>query len=216
MQFNGLQQFFLWAIPMLFAITLHEVAHGWVARYRGDPTASILGRLSLNPLKHVDMWGTVIIPILLYLAGGFIFGWAKPVPVDWRNLKNPRWDMALVALAGPLSNLLMAIIWASLAYLGLQVQHSLAWFGLILFYMGLIGIKMNLMFLVLNLIPIPPLDGSRVVTSLLPARAALHYNALERYGFLILLVLLASGILAAVMMPLVKLGFTLLGSLFGL
>src|SRR5262249_49624292 len=158
-----------WALPILFAITLHEVAHGWVAYKRGDNTAFLAGRISLNPLKHIDLLGTIILPSLLLLTSGFMFGWAKPVPVDIRQLKNPRWDAALVAAAGPLSNLAMALFWAGLSKLGLlwvaylKLHHGNLDYGLWLFLMGQAGITINLFLLLLNLIPIPPLDGSRVV-----------------------------------------------------
>jgi Zn-dependent protease len=193
-----IQRIVVWILPVIFAITVHEVAHGWVARKCGDNTAYQQGRLTLNPMKHIDWFGTVILPGLLLLTGtGFIFGWAKPVPVDARNFKNPRKDMAWVALAGPVSNLLMAIAWALLARLGVLIKVEAI--SLPLIYMGVAGISINLVLALINLLPIPPLDGSRVVTGILPNYWAWQYNRLERYGFIILLVLLYTRILNAIL-----------------
>ncbi len=186
----NIQLLLIYAIPVLFAITLHEVAHGYVAKLRGDHTAALLGRLSLNPIKHIDPVGTVLVPLILFFMGGFIFGWAKPVPVDWRNLKNPKKDMALVAIAGPAANLLMAIFWGIVAKLSVSLMSSQPEAGQIFYYMGIAGIMVNIALMVLNLIPIPPLDGSRVVTSFLPNDLAIKYNRLERWGVFILLALL--------------------------
>jgi Zn-dependent protease len=183
------QRIVVWLLPVVFAITVHEVAHGWVAKKRGDNTAAQLGRLTLNPMKHIDWFGTVILPGLLLITGtGFIFGWAKPVPVDARNFKNPLHDMALVALAGPVANLLMALAWALLARLGVLIGVEAI--SLPLIYMGVAGISINLMLAVVNLLPIPPLDGSRILTGILPTRLAWQYNRLEPYGFYILIALL--------------------------
>lgn len=189
-----LQRIVVWILPVIFAITVHEVAHGWVAKRYGDNTASMLGRLTLNPIKHVDIVGTLILPGILLLTGtGFVFGWAKPVPVDIRNFKNPRQDMAMVALAGPVSNLLMALGWALLARVG--VTLGIESVSLPLIYTGIAGISINLALAMLNLLPIPPLDGSRILTGILPNKLAWKYNQLERYGFIILLVLLYTKIL---------------------
>ena len=196
------QEVMVWVIPVLFAVTVHEVAHGWVANQLGDKTALMLGRLTLNPLKHIELVGTIIIPFLCLLAGGFIFGWAKPVPVNWRNLKRPRRDAALVAIAGPVSNLLMAIFWAVIAKcgeLGLQQGFENALF---LAYTGSAGISINLLLMTLNLVPIPPLDGSRVVSSLLPFSLARIYSSIEPYGFIILLILIWTKILSQLLTPL--------------
>jgi Zn-dependent protease len=193
-----IQRIVVWILPVIFAITVHEVAHGWVARKCGDNTAYQQGRLTLNPMKHIDWFGTIILPGLLLLTGtGFIFGWAKPVPVDARNFKNPRKDMAWVALAGPVSNLLMAIAWALLARLGVLIKVEAI--SLPLIYMGVAGISINLVLALINLLPIPPLDGSRVVTGILPNYWAWQYNRLERYGFIILLILLYTRILNAIL-----------------
>lgn len=192
------QKVVVWLLPVIFAITVHEVAHGWIAKKYGDKTAWMLGRLTLNPLKHIDPVGTLIVPGILLLSGtGFIFGWAKPVPVDARNFKNPRHDMAIVALAGPAANLLMAVGWALLARLG--VALNIEFVSMPLIYSGIAGISINLVLALINLLPIPPLDGSRVVTGILPNRWAWRYNQLERYGFIILLLLLFSGGLGVIL-----------------
>ncbi|NOR71159.1 MAG: site-2 protease family protein [Methylomarinum sp.] len=187
-----IQRIVVWVLPVIFAITVHEVAHGWVAKKQGDKTASMLGRLTLNPFKHIDLLGTIIIPGLLLLSStGFIFGWAKPVPVDPRNFKNPKKSMAIVALAGPVANLLMAIMWALIVRLGVIIEVEVV--SLPLIYMGVAGISINLVLALINLIPIPPLDGSRIVSGVLPDKLAWQYNRLERFGFVILLILLWSG-----------------------
>ncbi|KJV06258.1 site-2 protease family protein [Methylocucumis oryzae] len=183
------QRIVVWILPVVFAITVHEVAHGWTARKFGDNTAYMLGRLTLNPLKHIDLFGTILLPGMLLLTGtGFIFGWAKPVPVDARNFKKPLHDMAFVAAAGPVSNLLMALGWALLARLGVVIGVEAISTPLI--YTGIAGISINLVLALINLLPIPPLDGSRMLTGLLPPRLAWQYNRLEPYGFYILLAML--------------------------
>jgi len=193
-----LQRIVVWVLPVVFAITVHEVAHGWVAKKYGDNTAFAQGRLTLNPIKHIDLVGTIILPGILLLTGtGFIFGWAKPVPVEPRYFKNPRRDMAIVALAGPVSNLLMAIGWALCARLGVLLHIEAV--SLPMIYTGIAGISINLVLALINLLPIPPLDGSRILTGILPSRLAWQYNQLERYGFLILLLLLATGALGAIL-----------------
>ncbi|MBI2778678.1 MAG: site-2 protease family protein [Gammaproteobacteria bacterium] len=203
-ELNIMQRLAVWALPVLFAITVHEVAHGWVAQRFGDPTARMLGRLTLNPIKHIDPVGTLLVPALLLYFGGFLFGWAKPVPVTWENLKNPKRDMALVALAGPTANLLMAIFWAVVMKLGLVLGGQLDWLARPLVYMGSAGISINVMLMVLNLLPLPPLDGGRVMSGLLPDRAAYTFNRIEPYGFFILLGLLATGVLGSIMLPVVN------------
>lgn len=189
-----IQRVAVWLLPVLFAITVHEVAHGWVAQKLGDNTAKTMGRLTLNPLKHIDPVGTVIVPGILLLFGGFIFGWARPVPVSWHKLHSPKRDMAFVALAGPMANLLMAIGWAMVAKLGMWLGYG--YVSLPLIYMGAAGIFINLVLMLLNLLPVPPLDGGRIATSLLPNQLALRFSQIEPYGFLILLLLLATGMLA--------------------
>ncbi|TJY62195.1 site-2 protease family protein [Sinimarinibacterium sp. CAU 1509] len=194
MDMTLVQKIAVWALPVLFAITVHEAAHGYVARSLGDRTAESLGRLSLNPLKHIDPVGTVIVPLVLLVLGGFLFGWAKPVPVNFRNLRNPRRDMAIVAAAGPLSNLLMALAWGLLLRFSISVgDNSGIWIGLS--SMAMAGILINLVLAVLNLLPLPPLDGGRVLAGLVSARAALMLDKVEPYGMLILIGLLATGAL---------------------
>lgn len=195
-----IQRIVVWILPVVFAITVHEVAHGWVAKKYGDNTASILGRLTLNPIKHIDLFGTIILPGLLLVTGtGFIFGWAKPVPVDTRNFKNPLHDMAVVALAGPVSNLLMALGWALITRLGVTIGTGAEAISLPLIYTGVAGISINLVLALINLLPIPPLDGSRILTGMLPNYWAQQYNRLERYGFIILLLLLYTNLLGAIL-----------------
>ena len=208
------QKISIWALPVLFAITLHEVAHGWAARALGDRTAEMLGRLSLNPLRHVDPMGTVVVPMVMLALGGFLFGWAKPVPVGVRNLKHPRRDMALVAIAGPLANAAMALAWGLLLKLSLAVgSEEGIWLGLR--YMAMAGIMINLVLMVLNLLPLPPLDGGRVLNGLLPERYARVMDRIEPYGLVIMVALMATGVLSRVMdwpMALAQWGlFSLLG-----
>ncbi|MFH1334079.1 MAG: site-2 protease family protein, partial [Pseudomonadota bacterium] len=168
MQFTMIQKVAIWILPLLFGITVHEVAHGWVASRLGDKTAQRLGRLTLNPIKHIDWLGTVLVPFVLLLISPVVFGWAKPVPVTQQNLRHPRRDMALVALAGPLSNLIMAFIWGFIMKIGTWLMPVTSQIGVPLALMGQAGIFVNVMLMVLNLIPIPPLDGGRVVSNLLP------------------------------------------------
>lgn len=200
-ELNVVQQLAVWALPVLFAITVHEVAHGWVARHLGDSTAMMLGRLTLNPLKHIDPIGTVVVPVALIMLSGFVFGWAKPVPVTVENLRRPKRDMALVALAGPVSNLLMALGWALIMKIALILSSAAPVLAMPLMYMGAAGITINIILLVLNLLPVPPLDGSRVVSSLLPDPMAWKFNRLEPYGLIILLGLMITGILNNMLAP---------------
>jgi len=199
-----LEKIIVWAIPVVFAITVHEVAHGWVANYLGDSTAKSLGRLTLNPIKHIDPIGTVALPLILVYLGGFIFGWAKPVPVTWQNLRSPRRDMAIVAAAGPIANLVMMILWAVLAKILLTIDQTPGPMIQFVLVMCSIGIIINIILMVLNLLPLLPLDGGRVVTSLLPPHLAMLYSRLEPFGLVIILVLLVTGILANIMMPMVS------------
>jgi len=195
-----LRQLSIWVIPGIFAITVHEVSHGYVARLFGDRTAEMVGRLTLNPLKHVDPMGTVIVPlIMLLLPGNFIFGWAKPVPVAQRNLRNPRRDMAIVAAAGPASNIVMAVFWALVAKVAVLI--NVEWLTPWLVNVGAVGILFNLVLAVLNLLPIPPLDGGRVVTNLLPAGVSDKFDRIEPYGFMIIIGLLVFGVLGRIIAP---------------
>ncbi len=199
----------IYALPVLFGITLHEAAHGYVARMFGDPTAYEAGRVSLNPIRHIDLMGTIIVPLVLLFStkllggAGLLFGWAKPVPVDWGRLRNPKRDMLWVALAGPASNLIMAIIWT----LGLRfLADSGASQNDFWVQMMIAGIQINLVLMALNLLPIPPLDGGRIVFSLLPGRLAWRYSKIEPYGLVIIVVLMLSGVLWAFLQPLLALG----------
>lgn len=210
-------------LPLLFAITLHEAAHGWAASKLGDKTALMLGRVSLNPSKHIDPLGTVFLPIVMLVLSkfSFAFGWAKPVPVSWQNLSKPRRDMALVALAGPAANLFMAMLWAAIAKISMIVgaahSQSIVQTGATFFYLaGIFGITINSILCVLNLLPIPPLDGSRVLSSLLPPRIAYQYERIEPYGLWILLALLAFGLLGQLLYPPISAMTGFIKELFGL
>ncbi|MGH8378179.1 MAG: site-2 protease family protein [Gammaproteobacteria bacterium] len=203
--FNIIQLIIIWAPPVLFAITLHEVAHGWVARRLGDPTAHMLGRLTLNPLKHIDPVGTIIVPAVLFASmmlfhTGFLFGWAKPVPIAPRNFKHPRRGMAIVAVAGPLANLAMGIFWAIIMRLAFLLHPSFPWIDLLI-YMGFAGVSINIVLLVFNLIPLPPLDGGRVLVGLLPRNAANVVDRIEPYGFYIIILLLFIGAFNVILTP---------------
>ncbi len=195
----------VWALPVLFAITLHEVAHGWVARFFGDPTAMMLGRLSLNPVKHIDPVGTVLVPVLMLVLGGFLFGWAKPVPITYENLRHPKRDMALVAAAGPLANLLMGVFWSLIMRLGLSMEPSTSQVAAFLVYSGIAGININIILAIVNLLPIPPLDGGRVATSILPGPLAWKLSRIEPYGVFIVLALFFTHVLDFVLSPVVSL-----------
>lgn len=208
------------ALPVTFAITLHEAAHGYAARHFGDYTAANAGRITLNPLRHIDPVGTVAVPLLILLTskllggGGILFGWAKPVPVNFGQLRSPKRDMLWVAAAGPGANLFMAVCWAVV----LKLAHALPanYFSAPLAGMAEIGISINVVLMVLNLFPLPPLDGGRIAVSLLPGRLAWRFAMLEPYGFIILLVLLFSGVLGAVLSPFIGLVLGALDALFNL
>jgi len=206
----------VWALPVLFAITLHEVAHGWAARALGDSTAAMMGRLSLNPLKHVDPVGTILVPLVfMLLPGNFLFGWAKPVPVSMRNLRHPRRDMALVAAAGPLANLAMALAWGLLFKLALaQGAEEGAWLGFRM--MAIAGITINLVLMALNLLPIPPLDGAKVLSGLLPPALSWQFSRIEPYGLFIIVGLMVTGLLGPLLRPFMAAGQKLLATVLGL
>jgi len=202
---NNVQILAIMVLPVLFAITVHEAAHGWAAGNLGDRTAQMLGRVTLNPLKHIDPIGTVLVPLATYFLTGFLFGWAKPVPVDVRNLRNPRRDMALVALAGPGANLVMAVIWGLAIQLALTLWNISPWLAQPLAYMGAAGVLINVLLMVLNLFPLLPLDGGRVLNALLPRHLAIPFSRLEPYGLILLVILLATGALGSLLGPLVNL-----------
>jgi Zn-dependent protease len=200
---HALQTFAIYALPVLFAITLHEAAHGYVARHFGDMTAHAQGRISLNPLRHVDLIGTLLVPIAILLVSGgkFLFGWAKPVPVNYSALRKPRQHMAWVAAAGPLANLAMTLVWAVLLKIAMLLPAAA--FSHFLELAARAGILVNLVFMFLNLLPILPLDGGRILASLLPRRAAWQYSRLEPFGVPLLLILLFTNVLSVVLGPLV-------------
>jgi Zn-dependent protease len=204
------------AIPILFAITLHEAAHGYVARYFGDMTADKAGRITLNPLHHIDPVGTVILPLLMFWAtsGAFVFGWAKPVPVNFAALRRPKQDMLWVAIAGPASNLAMAMCWALLYKMGLMFPEN--YFSGPLLGMAQIGLQINVILMVLNLLPLPPLDGGRVAVSLLPHRQAFQLAKVEPYGMFILIFLAVTQVLSLILLPLVNMVFKLILLIFGI
>ena len=193
----------IYALPVLFAITLHEAAHGYVARHFGDMTAHAQGRISLNPARHIDLIGTIVVPlVILFLSGyKFLFGWAKPVPVNYSALRKPRQHMAWVAAAGPAANLAQALVWAALLKLAVITPYNL--FSVPLRLMAEAGIVVNLVFMFLNLLPILPLDGGRILASLLPSRAAWQYAKLEPLGLPLLVILLLTNVLSVVLEPLV-------------
>ncbi len=210
----------IWALPVILAITLHEAAHGYVARHFGDLTAYAQGRVSLNPMRHIDLMGTVIVPLVLFtlskltVGTGFLFGWAKPVPVNFGNLRRPKYDMLWVAAAGPGANLFMAFLWALVMKLGLSMPDSELSKPMLL--MGEAGIEINVILMVLNLLPLPPLDGGRMAVSLLPHRMAHHFARIEPYGFMILLLLLFTGMLGAIIGPFIMFTIQMVASLTGL
>ncbi len=202
-ELNLISTLFVFVIPVIFAVTLHEVAHGWVASRFGDQTAKSMGRLTLNPIKHIDPVGTIIVPAIMYFTSGFIFGWAKPVPVNWQNLGHPRRDMALVAIAGPTANFLMLLFWAILAKVIVWLGSDPNYLTQIIFIMCGIGITINMILMILNLFPLLPLDGGRVLTAMLPRNLAITFSRLEPYGLIILVLLLISGILWKILMPVI-------------
>lgn len=215
-QLTNIQQFAIWFLPIVFAVTVHEAAHGYVAKYFGDNTAFMLGRLTLNPLRHIDVIGTIIVPTILLFLGGIIFGWAKPVPINAQNLRRPKRDMALIAVAGPVANLIMALLWAVVAKCGiLLLPHNFPG-ALAISYMGMAGIKMNIVFAVLNILPLPPLDGGHVLAGLLPQKAATKLARISPFGFFILLFLVAIGFLGVIINPIVIILYSAITMLFGI
>lgn len=205
----------VWLLPVLFAITLHEVSHGIVASYLGDQTAKNLGRLTINPLKHVDPVGTILVPMFMAMVSPFVMGWAKPVPVNPKYFKSPLLDMALVAVAGPVSNFIMACCWAMFMVFVRSVLETSPML-VFLMKMGEAGILINILLMVINLLPIPPLDGGRVLAGILPKELALPFMQLERFGMLIVIVLLVSGVLGKILWPVMQQFIKIIGVIFGL
>lgn len=206
-----IQKIAIYALPVLLAITLHEAAHAYAAKRFGDSTAYVLGRMTLNPLKHIDPIGTVLLPLLSLALGGILFGWAKPVPVNFGQLRKPRQHSRWVAAAGPAANFLMMIFWALLLKLALVTD---TYFSVPLSLMAKAGININIVLMVLNLLPILPLDGGRIVESLLPPKLAYPFSRLEPYGIWILLALVFTGMLTPIMLPFIQLMYHLLQIFF--
>ena len=206
----------LYAIPGIFAITLHEAAHGYAARHFGDLTADQAGRITLNPIRHIDLMGTIVIPVLILIAsqGKYAFGWAKPVPVNFGRLRNPKRDMLWVAAAGPGANLLMAILWAFVIKAMQGVPPNYFTEPVLLMARG--GIIVNAVLMVLNMLPLPPLDGGRIAVSLLPQGLAYRFAKIEPFGMIILVVLMLMGVLGAVMWPFIAGFIGVLAALFNI
>lgn len=211
MDLTVIQKIVIYALPVIFAITVHEAAHGYAAKHFGDMTAFKAGRITLNPLKHIDPFGTILLPALTVMLGGILFGWAKPVPVDFRRLRNPKKDMLWVAAAGPASNFVMAIFWVLVMKFSVNMPEA---FALPMALMAKAGVSINIVLMVLNLLPLPPLDGGRIAVSLLPMRLARPFAQIERYGFIILIVLLFSGVLSRILDPLINLVYALISAIF--
>lgn len=220
MELTLIQKVVVFALPVIFAITLHEAAHGYVARYFGDMTAAEQGRITINPLKHIDLVGTILVPLIILVTskllggGAILFGWAKPVPVNFARLRRPKQDMLWVAAAGPGMNFGMAVFWALMIQLGHALGSGFASTPLML--MGAAGVFINVILMALNLIPLPPLDGGRIAVSLLPVKQAILFSRLEPYGLFILLGLLFTGILGLILWPLISLFIGLVALVTGL
>lgn len=220
MELTLIQKIAVFALPVIFAITLHEAAHGYVARYFGDMTAASQGRITANPIKHIDPVGTILVPLLILLTskllggGAILLGWAKPVPVNFANLRRPKQDMLWVAAAGPGMNLVMALFWALVIQLGHALGSGFASAPMML--MGAAGVFINVILMALNLIPLPPLDGGRIAVSLLPMRQAIQFSRIEPYGLFILLGLLFTGILGIILWPIISIFIGLVALLTGL
>lgn len=213
---NVLIKILVYAIPVVLAITLHEAAHGYVARIFGDSTAWMLGRVTLNPIKHIDPVGTIVLPLVTVLLSGFMFGWAKPVPVNFGNLRNPKRDSLWVAAAGPGSNVLQALAWALVALVLVNVVSPTGLAGGFWLAVAEAGVVVNVVFAILNLFPLLPLDGGRIMASLLPDSLSAAYSRLEPYGLIILIALIVTGALSWLLGPLVGGTLSLIYSIFGL
>jgi Zn-dependent protease len=212
MELSLIQKIVIYAPPIIFAITVHEAAHGYAAKHFGDMTAYNAGRITLNPIKHIDLFGTILLPAMTILLGGILFGWAKPVPVNFGRLRHPKKDMLWVAAAGPASNFLMAIFWVFVIKLSMNAPAAIS-FPLV--EMGKAGVSINIVLMVLNLLPLPPLDGGRIAVSLLPMPYAIKFAQIERFGFFILIALLFSGILNKILDPFINAVYALIIGLFG-
>ncbi len=216
MDATTIQKITIWILPVLLAVSLHEAAHAWMADRKGDATARLLGRLTFNPFKHIDPVGTLLVPAIMITFTGYAFGWAKPVPVDTRNFKNPKKDMVWVALAGPVSNFIMALIWAVILSLSVTFHDSRSSLSLFLLYMPIAGITINVILGVLNLLPVPPLDGGRIMAGLLPGRASMQYSKIEPYGLFIIIGLMLTGLLSYIIFPVISVFLLVLSTLSGL
>ncbi len=216
MDATTIQKITIWVLPVLFAVALHEAAHAWMADKKGDSTARMLGRLTFNPLKHIDPVGTILVPVLMIAFTGFAFGWAKPVPIDARNLKNPKKDMMWVAAAGPVSNFIMAVLWAIFLNISVMFFDGRSSVSMFFLLMPIAGITINVILGVLNLLPIPPLDGSRIMAGLLSPQAAMKYSKIEPYGFFIIIALMLTGILSYIIFPVIAVFLKVLSMISGL
>ncbi|MCB1734022.1 MAG: site-2 protease family protein [Chromatiaceae bacterium] len=202
-ELNLVQRIAVWALPLIFAVTVHEAAHGWVADRLGDPTARKLGRITFNPIPHIDLVGTILVPVAMLALTGFLIGWAKPVPVVPARLREPRRDMAIVAAAGPGVNLLMALGWSLVLLFAHRLIHTLPAVAMPLLLMAVAGVFVNLVLMALNLLPVPPLDGGRILTGLLPPGAARVFARIEPFGLAILIALLVTNVLGMILGPVV-------------
>lgn len=216
MDATTIQKITIWILPVLLAVSLHEAAHAWMADKKGDPTSRLMGRLTFNPFKHIDPIGTILVPTLMIVFTGFAFGWAKPVPVDARNLKNPKKDMMWVAMAGPASNFIMAILWAVFLNISVMLVDSSSTLSSFFLLMPVAGITINVILGVLNLLPIPPLDGGRIMAGLLSPRASLQYSKIEPYGFFIIIALMLTGLLSYIIFPVIAVFLLILSAISGL
>ena len=216
MDATTIQKIAIWILPVLLAVSLHEAAHAWMADKMGDSTAKSLGRLTFNPFKHIDPIGTILVPTIMILTTGFAFGWAKPVPIDVRNFHNPKKDMMWVALAGPMSNFIMAFLWAVFLNISIFFIDSRSTISLFLLLMPVAGITINVILGVLNLLPIPPLDGGRIMAGLLPTSLAVKYSKIEPFGFFIIIALMLTGLLSTIIFPVINVVLITLSTISGL